>query len=183
VVFVAGAAVLAAGGVVGYRFVAAKRVAQRMIRVATPVLGQLWDSPEDLPRTLEDSDAIATVSGLANASDGLTLQRISDAGRAGSLRYERVRASRRSRPPEYWALVFDAEIENVAYWALVANPRRARAEPGGPVLLAEGAFSVRVPFEPDGWVAIFRADPTDAAPLESYRRFPGSSGTTGGPSP
>jgi hypothetical protein len=183
VLAVAGAVALVAGGVAVYRVIAAKRVVQSMNRVAAPLLRQLRDSPEDLPRMLEDTDTIVMVSGRADATKGFAINPISSVGKAGSLTYERMVASRRGRPPEYWALVFDERVESVAYWVPLADPRRARAEPGGPVLMSEAVFSFRVPFEPDGWVAIYRADLTDPDPLESHRQFPAVNPGGAGPTP
>lgn len=169
---VSGVVVIGVGGVVGYREIAAQRVAKKMNRIAAPLLQDLWDSPEDVPPESTPPGAITSVSGRFTLGKAPRIAPIRASTRTAPLRFDRALAGTRSSPPPFWLLVFDENADKVTYWVPLDDPRRARAEPGGPVMLQEAVFSVRVPAQPHGWAAIFKADPSDRSPLMEFRRFP-----------
>ena len=102
-------------------------LADRVSRAASSLAAELADQPGLLPPEPEERTPLVLVFFDHGESPGqrpLGPRPV----RGGSLAYDRLRASTRSRPAEHWVVMTDPTAERVIYWAPVSSPGLLRLE-------------------------------------------------------
>jgi hypothetical protein len=137
-----------------------------MTRTATALVGELNEFPGLTP-LVPEGQPVALISWSFSEGEALP-HRGPLPVRGGSLAGDLARASRNTRPPDYWLVVTDATGSTPLYWTPINGPDRVRVEVPAEDSEADWEvkifpnpaqrLAVRVPFHPGALAALFPAD-------------------------